>query len=249
MQRIVPMSALLIIPNNPLENNAAVPVKFFLDKDASGFYEWHDWSAEKGLERLVFKVSRTPKYLQAHMERIYYCFQENLGEQLFAALADLMLVLGKDGGTLVKRMIAGSKSKLTEAQHQELLGYLESNVVGNDGSFQNPYSVFAKGLESTQAMLKLPVSNPDMQHDPLALARDYIEFNQLDDATSVLEQAIMEQPERLELHNELLALYRSTHNKSSFINIFNVLSNKELLLPPAWEQLSAFFGLSDHGKK
>ena len=236
------MHKLLIKSDDQTENSASRALGFFLDKDAVGFYEWHDWSAEKGLERLVFRLSKTPKYLQGHLERIYYCFQKQLDEQLYGALVDLLLVLNKSGDALSRRMIAGCKSRLTETQIQSLEKHLDSKHSGNPLLPFNRYSVFANGMLSTSAIVQI-AGKDDQEHDPLSVARDYIEVSQLDEAITILEQAIMEQPERLELHDELLSLYRSTRDKSKFSRMYGALSDKQIILPPEWEQLKAFLGL------
>ena len=215
--------------------------KFFANKAAVGFYEWHDWSAEKGLERLVFQVSRKPNTLEAHMERIYYCFENALDEQLFGALVDLLIILNKKGLALGRRMIAGSKSRLPENQYQALVRHLVNNGVNYDLLPPSPYSVFAKGLQSTAKLLQLNENGREEKHDALTLARDYIVFSQLDDAMDVLKQAILEHPERMELHNELLSLFRSTRDQTGFNRIFNDLSSNNVSLPPEWEQLNVFF--------
>jgi hypothetical protein len=213
---------------------------FFSDKTAAGFYEWYDWSAEKGLERLVFRVSRTPKYLQGHLERIYYCFQAHLDEQLFGALIDLLLTLKNEGKALGKRMIAGSKSRLTDDQFRALNNYIDNRGAESRLMLLNRYSVFAKGLESSSTMVQLTEDSGGKDYDPLALARDYLEYSQLDNAINVLEQAILAQPERLDLHHELLSLYRSTRNKSGFNRIYDELSRRKINLPPEWGQLNDF---------
>lgn len=213
---------------------------FFSDKNAAGFYEWHDWSAEKGLERLVFRVSRTPKYLQGHLERIYYCFQAHLDEQLFGALIDLLLTLKNEGKALAKRMTAGSKSRLTDVQFHTLNNYIDNRGAESRLMLLNHYSVFAKGLESSSTMVQLTEDAGGKAHDPLTLARDYVEFSQLDNAISVLEQAILIEPERLDLHAELLSLYRSTRNKSGFNQIYGELSRRKINLPPEWGQLNDY---------
>jgi hypothetical protein len=215
--------------------------KIFTNKAAVGFYEWHDLTAEGGLERLVFQVSRKPNTLETHMERIYYCFENALDEQLFGALIDLLIVLNKKGLALGRRMIAGSKSRLPENKYQALVRHLVNNGASYDLLPPSPYSVFAKGLQSTAKLLQLNENSSDEKHDALTLARDYIVFSQLDDAMDVLKQAILEQPERLELHNELLALFRSTRDQAGFNRIFNELSSNNVSLPPAWEQLNDFF--------
>ena len=214
---------------------------FFSDKNAAGFYEWHDWSAEKGLERLVFKVSQSPKYLQGHLERIYYCFQEHLDEQLFGALIDLLLVLKQDGKALGKRMVAGSKARITDDQCQALNNYINNRGAESRLMLLNRYSVFAKGLLSSADMVQLAEVSGGNVLDPLKLARDYVEYSQLDSAISVLEEAILAQPERLELHHELLSLYRSTHNAVGFNKTYNDLSQRNISLPAEWAQLNAYF--------
>jgi hypothetical protein len=213
---------------------------FFSDKNAAGFYEWHDWSVDKGLERLVFKVSRTPKYLQCHLERIYYCFQEHLDGELFGALVDLLLVLKKDGKALGKRMVAGSKSRLTDPQFHALNNYIDNRGAVSRLMLLNRYSVFAKGLESSSTMVQLTKDAGGKAHDPLTLARDYVEFSQLENAINVLEQAILIEPERLDLHAELLSLYRSTRNKTGFNQFYDELSRRKINLPPEWGQLNDY---------
>lgn len=215
--------------------------RFFSDKQADGFYEWHDWSAEKGLERLVFRVSSNRKNLQAHLERIYYCFQEHLDEQLFGALVDLLMVLNQTGQALGKRMIIGSQSRLTKSQVDLLFNHLDNKRTVGEILSANRYSIFAKGLESTTDLVLLVSDSKNEEQDPLILARDFIEFSQLDSAIHILEKAILEQPERTDLHEELLSLLRSTRNQTEFSRIYAELTRKQLSLPTGWIQLNDFF--------
>jgi hypothetical protein len=235
------MNASLITCNDHAAN-APLATGFLAIKDVAGFYEWHDWSAEEGLEMLVFRVSRKPKYLIAHVERIYYCFKHALNEQLFGALVDLLIVLKNDGGVaLGKRMIIGSKTRLTNSQFQALIGHLDNPNSNADLLPQTRYSVFAKGLQSIKAMVQLPNAIDTENHDPLELARDFVEFSQLDNAIHVLEQGILADPERMELHEELLSIYRSTNNKAGFNRTYEAFSRKDLSLPDEWKQLYDYF--------
>jgi hypothetical protein len=223
--------------------------RFFSDSNEDFFYKWLDWSAEKGLERLVFQVSRNPKNLQAHLERIYYCFQEHLNEQLFGALVDLLMVLNKKGLALGKRMIAGSQSKLTQNQVSALLNYLGNNSASGENLSVNRYSIFATGVQSTLVLVQLAQDSAEEEQDPLMLAQDFIEFSQLDNAINVLEKAILVEPGRMELHEELLSLFRSTRNQAEFSRFYGELSTKRLPFPPSWMQLNDYFiGLSNAKK-
>lgn len=224
---------------NPKDN---LEVKrFFTDKNASGFYEWHEWDSIKGLERLVFGVSKRPKNLQAHLERIYYCFQENLDEQLFGAIVDLLIVLEKSGLDLAKRMITGCQTRFTIEQIDSLNSLLKYNHDRTNSLVNSRYSIFSKGLQSNSVLLGMIYGIGKIEEDPILMARDYAEFNQTDKAISLLEKAISANPGRLDLHAELLSLYRSTHNKLGFRSFYTDLLVKEVTLPPEWKQLNEYF--------
>jgi hypothetical protein len=231
----------MITYNDEKDLNEPTAKGFFTDKDAAGFYEWCDWSAEKGLERLVFKVSRTPKYLQCHLERIYYCYQQKLDEQLYGALVDLLIVLHKGGSALGKRMVGSSKPRLTEAQYNTLMKHIDSKGVGSELLAINRYSVFARGLESCAVMVQAADDGSKQEQDPVDMAHNFIEYSDLDSAMQVLEEAILAQPERPELHHELLPLYRSTYDQARFKQVHGVLLGKGLHLPPEWAQLDDYF--------
>lgn len=136
--------------------NQAQPEWFFADHNAVGFYEWRSGTAEESQQRLTYKVTRAPKCLLAHVERIYYCFQEHMSEQLFGALVDLLIVLNQSGSALAKRMVAGAKSRLNEDQYNILENYLAGPAIGVDTLPANRYSVFSKGLHSSSVALLKP---------------------------------------------------------------------------------------------
>jgi hypothetical protein len=173
------------------------------------------------------------------LQRIHYCFSHYLNEQLYAALIDLLIVLNAAGRELSKRMILGSRSRLTDSQFQAL-----KQVLKNHGSAEslpcNRFSLFAKGLQSSSVLVQMLEAARETEHDPLQLARDYVEFSQLDEAARVLEQAILIRPERSELHRELLSLYRSTRDRIGFKRIHDELIRVGASLPPEWAQLQDF---------
>ena len=239
------LSVPMIICNDSDDINESPVIRLFSNKEAAGFYEWCDWSAEKGLERLVFQVSSKPKCLTAHVERIYYCFHSYFDEQLFAALVDLLFVLNRYGQALSLRMINGSRARLTENQFQILVNYLKNKSSGIDPLPSSRYSVFTKGLQSTTTLVQLTEGLGENEHDPLTLARDYIEFSQLENSINILEQAILAQPERMELHYELLSIYRSIRNETEFNRIYEELSRKKISLPAEWNQLNDFIKVEE----
>lgn len=78
---------------------------FFSLKNTGGF--WCDTGTMQGqgdeaLEKLVFLISKRPKCLVNHVQRIHYCFQQNLNKQLFAAIVDLLVILNQQGQAIAK---------------------------------------------------------------------------------------------------------------------------------------------------
>ncbi len=215
--------------------------RFFLDKSAAGFYEWFNWSAEKGLERLVFRVTKTPKYLQGHLERIYYCYQNRLDEALYGALVDLFIVLDHDGKALGKRMLTGTESRLTAAQSQTLHDLLQNTISVRGLLPITRYSVFIRGLVSDQILVMLTDKGAVIDHDPLALAEEYIKYNLFDEATRTLEYAILSAPARVDLHEALAELYKNTRNPLDFKRMRSILTGKKFRLPSVWEKLDKHF--------
>ncbi|MEC4750553.1 hypothetical protein [Methylomicrobium sp. Wu6] len=227
-------SALNTVSDRNIDEPSAL--EYVFDKFTAGFREWPESSVDKRLERLAFRVSRKPKSLRAHVERIHYCFSNYLNEQLYAALIDLLIVLNKAGRELSRRMIFGARSRLTESQFQALRQYLK-NQVGEESLPCNRFSLFTRGLLSSSPLVHMVEDASETEYDPLQLARDYVEFSQLDEAARVLEQAVLTRPERAELHRELLSLYRSTRDRTGFKRVHEELTRLGASLPPEWAQL------------
>ncbi|NOQ17125.1 MAG: hypothetical protein GQ581_08705 [Methyloprofundus sp.] len=195
-------------------------------------------TSEEALKLLVFAIRKNPKDLMAHMQRIMICYEHKEEAQLYAAVADFFVVL-KDAGLAIKqRMIMGVRGKLSADARQSLLDGINDNrlVVGNT------YCVLTSGIASYSEMVFTPVeSKVDLVHDPLQIARDYIEYSQLEQAQKVLEDAVLSDPERVEIHNDLLELYRLTNNNDGFNEIYTALSDVHHPMKAQWNDLKTYF--------
>lgn len=124
--------------------------------DGAGFFEWCEWPPEKELEMLVFRVSKKPNFLEAHVERIYHCIAYGLNAQLYAALLDLILVLKGRGAELCQRMLDKSKPRLSLVEFQTLTYFARQQ--GSDAErLTNRYALFTQGILFNRQLLK-PVS-------------------------------------------------------------------------------------------
>lgn len=187
-------------------------------------------------EVLVFKVRRQPKDLLAHWRRIYFCYQNALPEQLYAALLDLLLILNNKGRAFSQRLILGSRSLLDLAQ----LSALKKAYVSLQQVQGNRFSLFTSGLIGSTVLLEISEKMQE-QHDYLLLANDFIEFSQLEEAMTVLEAGLEKYPARQDLQAAVLQLYKSTGNQARFQNQYEMLARSGVALIKDWQVLASFF--------
>ena len=92
------------------------------------------------------------------------------------------------------------------------------------------------------------IEKEEKEDDPLAIALDYIEYSQLDEAKQVLEEAILVRPERLDLRQELIDLYRLTGDSNGFHQMLAKLTRLGISITDDWNQLNNYFeGQNNNG--
>lgn len=188
------------------------------------------------LNTLVLRVSRKPNDLLAHLRRIYFCYQNALPEPLYAALLDILIVLDQKGKDLSRRLFWGSRSML-DAEQQ---AFLESVIQGGQAIRGNRFSLFTKGLVGVPMLLEVG-QQVHVQHDYLGLAADFIEYSQLEEAMTILEQGLEQTPDRQDFQALLLELYKSTQSSDRFKNYHARIRESGASLIDEWQQLAVFF--------
>lgn len=223
----------LVVDNN--QDEFSPEPSFWHDHELAVFnYNLSDEG--QALNALVFKVRRNPKNLLAHLRRIYFCHQNRLSSQLYAALLDFLIVLQGKGQAICRRMIAGSRSQLNS---QELLT-LRKAVNDDHARLGNRFSLFTSGLVGKSELVEYRHQSEE-QHDFLALANDYIEYSQLDQAMEILETGINLSPDRQDLQEALLELYKSTGNEARFQTLHQSLAASGIPLVDGWRLTAIFF--------
>ncbi len=173
------------------------------------------------LKYLIASILRKPRDLIIHLQRISLCYQQQNEEQLYAALVDFFVVLQSAGLSIKQRILAGARKQLSPM----LLQRLQIYVTDHHSIQGNLYSVLTSGIESDMALvLSETAKNKTSNYDALQLARDYIEYSQLEEAREMLESAILTNPDYAELHVDLLELYKSTKNIDAFNEMKQALS-------------------------
>lgn len=192
------------------------------------------------LNVLTFRVSRKPKDLLSHLRRIYFCYQQTLSEPLYAALLDFLIVLNGKGRTLSLRMISGCRSLLDVRQ----LAAVKRAIEHPEQEAGNRYSLFTSGIIGSRCLLEVSRTQQD-SYDVLALANDFIEFSQLDEAMSILEKGLEKQPEQQDWQYALLELYRSTESKQRFAQCYQAMKESGTSLLDDWQALDEIFNGTD----
>lgn len=201
------------------------------------------YSDECLYEQLVFKVFRQPKRLISHIQRIYFTYHHKMQEQLYAALVDFLFILNGKGKALGQRMVYATRSLLSDKQFVFLKKYLSSQ--DNEFFKGNKFTIFTSGMIGRNNLLS-EIEVDETSYDALDIARDYIEFSQLDAAKETLELAVFEAPRREDIQVELIGLYKVTKDYQSFISLNKKLKGLEKSLSPEWLSFSDFVaGITD----
>ena len=188
------------------------------------------------LKILTFKVSRNPKNLLAHLRRIYFCYQNHLSEPLYAGLLDLLITLNGKGQAFCQRLVHGSRSRLDPAQ----LSTLKNAIPYPQQASANRYSLFTPGILGRPQLIEIRQQD-QIRHDFLALANDFIEYSQLEEAMTILERGLGVDPTREDLQFALLELYKSTKSRDRFRNQYQSLQDAGARLVTDWQLLGDYF--------
>lgn len=185
-------------------------------------------------------ITRNPRDLLSHVRRIVLAHDQGGDDELFPALFDLFIVLGNKGVELRKRMLGFARSELAMGHYKQLLDSLAIGMRERDIPTV-PGSALQSGLEGWTVLIHDGDHQSSSPRDPLLEAREFLEYSQLEEARILLEAAVLMAPHRVELHDELLEIYRSTRDEANFMQMFQELDG---VLNPArkkWEGLMEFF--------
>jgi hypothetical protein len=190
-------------------------------------------------------VARSPGDLRLHVVRINLHLEAENTEALWGALVDLFLVLQAKGFAIRQGMLLKARRLLDENRYRLLHSRLAKGLRDCAEIPSAPESVIRSGRRGGPPLVVKRVPQHSEERDPLADAQDYIQYGQVAQAQAVLEGALRADPLRCELHHELLAIYRSTRDKRSFLATYNALPLDLNPLPDAWERVAEHLGCGD----
>jgi hypothetical protein len=189
-------------------------------------------------EHLAHAVAAAPKDLLCHTQRVFFFYGNGDGDGLYSALVDLFIALENKGASLRRRLLNGSRARLSSKQFRVLADWLKRGAPADekDVSFASQ-SVLSQGITGVRKLVQVFHTETDAERDPLLEARECIEYFQIEEAKSLLEAAIFEHPEREELHAELIHLYQATRDIANLQAMREKLSQTMTILPDCWLNL------------
>jgi hypothetical protein len=186
-------------------------------------------------------VAREPDCLMRHVQRIVLHVKRGESERTSGAMVDLFIVLGTRGMSLRKRMLNLAKPHLDLRMIEFLTANLKRGVSATDVLPAATHSVLTKALSGTTELVKQTRAVESEVRDPLQDARECLEYGQVEEAQRILEAAILEEPERAEVHRDLLEIYSHTADKESFCRMRGRLEPKHQALVKLWEDTAVSF--------
>jgi len=199
----------------------------------------------RALDHFAHVISIHSADLLVHVQRINLCVAQSDRNGVYGALLDLFLVLGAKGAALRKRMCEIAAPSLSHTMREFFSDNLESGVSATDVLPLSLTSVLSRGLRGTTELVQRVGASGVGTRDPLDEANECLEYGQIDAARSILEAAVLEQPDRAELHNDLLEIYRRTEDFENFREMHQKLSARHNPVADSWELMAASFGVGD----
>jgi tetratricopeptide (TPR) repeat protein len=200
----------------------------FLDYDQGSLFPDSQGHIEETKCHLARAISRRPKALRLHIERILL-LAESADPTILGALCDLFLVLGDKGVPLRRRMLALARPLLSKRDHQQLLQHiLEGCDEGEQLNNLCTGAVLAQGTTGTTRLIIKQSTRNSLADDPLRAAQAQLEIGQTAQALETLEQAVLADRQRLALHQALLEIHRHLRDRSridEFLQRLNAQSN------------------------
>ncbi|NJD07991.1 MAG: hypothetical protein FIA97_16085 [Methylococcaceae bacterium] len=184
-------------------------------------------------EYFAHQIARSPNNLLRHTQRIFFHFGSGDEEGLYSALLDLFMALKEKGRALRSRLLGGSKSRLSTERFDALARFVAEPV--NETELpRGTLSVLSQGLTGILPIVSEERGPAESSRDVLVEAREHIEYFQLDEARTLLESALLDDPQRDDLQQELLALYLATNDMAGLRATRNQLAQLLDPLPEHW---------------
>ncbi len=194
--------------------------------------------SRKASEYLAHRVSRRPLDLTSHTQRIRLYYELRDADGTYGALLDLFIALGDKGLALRQRLLQFAAHLLTPEHYETLSTALKNTINTSDHLPVSHCTVLSTGVAGRSALVQQHQKRDSaVDEDPMLIAGDLLNSGQVKQAQSILEQALLANPQRDDISHELLQIYRHTHNRAACIQLLRELEGAPLAAQEQWAEL------------
>lgn len=209
----------------------------FLDYDRGSLTPENLGHIDETKRHLAHAISRQPTALRLHTERILL-HAHSADPAILGALCDLFLVLGDKGAPLRRRMLALARPLLSTRDHQRLQQHIQEGIdesAALSGLCRG--AVLAQGITGTTRLIVKQSQQDVHTADPLHEAQSQLETGQTELALSTLEQALLADTQRLQLHQALLEIHQHLRDRSRLEGFLQRLGTHPNPAEGEWKRL------------
>lgn len=191
---------------------------------------------------IAHAIARMPTNLRCHIQRINLFITKKDDESLYGSLLDLFIILGDRGYPLRDRMLKNARPVICKECYKFLHQHLKSGLTSKNSVIFSQTSILINSLTASPPLIKRISSSTATTQDPIEEACDHLEYGQVDAARQVLESAIKNRPNRIELYQELLEIYKCTRDQVRYHKMHKRLSADNHPFLPCWMDVADLFG-------
>ncbi len=194
----------------------------------------------KAADYLARAVARNPSDLRAHVQRILLHMKQDNETCLYGALLDLFIALGAHGHHLKVRMLLTTGDRLEDKHRDFLLSRLHDVVFATETLEDTQCAVLPKGYSGSDTLIV--VNHHEDGYNPLRQARLLLSHGQLYEAQQLLEPLVIDNPDSIDLHRQLIEIYEQTGDREAFDKTTQALKAAGSLLTGIWLRRAAQIG-------
>lgn len=198
------------------------------------------WNREAA-NYFISRSARNPRDLRNHVQRINHQIQQKNPDGVYGALLDLFIILKDRGRPLRERMLKSARQLLRDEWFETLNQRLDRGITELDAMPLSHSSILSKGCAGSRRLVEKIGDSAALDWDTLQEARSYLEYGQVDQAQSLLETAILQGSLRLDIHKDLLEIYKHARDRSNFLKMHRQLDTTDQSVLRLWRKLAAFF--------
>ncbi len=183
---------------------------------------------------LIGNLRRFPNNLTRHIQRINYESENNNREGLCGAILDLFIILGQNGLPLRTRVLEKTRTLLGEPIYQQLKDSLGDGIDSYQTILPSCRSSFSSDFCGHRHFIKKTLPNNTNALSDYEQAISLIEYGELEEACTLLEQLVRKDSQNNEAASLLLDIYERQQQEAAIQTLAIWFMENDRKPPECW---------------